>query len=201
MLLNLVNNRSPVRREGGSEKNLDKAGNVIGKIYAFSTLGAIIGTFATGFFLISYMGTRSIVFTMGIILILAAIFSGSLFRTKKMVILFFIIAVPCLWLIFHYLYKPPLQKNTYLYRESDYFTIKLTKTTSSDGKTPLEAMILDNLIHSYVALDNPYHIEGEIHLEEPYLGTRGIKNILKRKGNTCPYSYEEDGHRGKTSSF
>ncbi|MDO9585167.1 MAG: fused MFS/spermidine synthase, partial [Syntrophales bacterium] len=55
----------------------------------------------------------------------------------------------------------PLNNKTYLYKESDYFTIKLTKTTSSDGKTPLEAMILDNLIHSYVSLDNPLHIEYE----------------------------------------
>ncbi|MCX7966580.1 MAG: fused MFS/spermidine synthase [Syntrophorhabdaceae bacterium] len=142
-------------------KNLERAGNVIGKIYAFSTLGAIIGTFATGFFLISYMGTRSIVFTMGIILILAAIFSGSLFKTKKSAALFLIIAIPFLWLIYHYLYRPPLTKNTYFYKESDYFTIKLTKTTSSDGETPLEALILDNLIHSYVSLENPLHIEYE----------------------------------------
>ncbi|MCX7965591.1 MAG: fused MFS/spermidine synthase [Syntrophorhabdaceae bacterium] len=142
-------------------KNLERAGNVIGKIYAFSTLGAIIGTFATGFFLISYMGTRSIVFTMGIILILAAIFSGSLFKTKRSAVLFLIIAIPFLWLIYHYLYRPPLTKNTYLYKESDYFTIKLTKTTSSDGETPLEALILDNLIHSYVSLENPLHIEYE----------------------------------------
>lgn len=32
---------------------LDRSGNVVGKIYAFSTLGSILGTFATGFFLIS----------------------------------------------------------------------------------------------------------------------------------------------------
>src|SRR4030043_2430628 len=29
--------------------NLAKTGNVVGKIYAFSTLGSILGTFATGF--------------------------------------------------------------------------------------------------------------------------------------------------------
>src|SRR4030043_900859 len=40
--------------------NLEKTGNVVGKIYAFSTLGSILGTFATGFFLISWMGTRHI---------------------------------------------------------------------------------------------------------------------------------------------
>src|SRR4030042_3212391 len=35
-------------------KNLEKTGNVVGKIYAFSTLGSILGTFATGIFLISW---------------------------------------------------------------------------------------------------------------------------------------------------
>ena len=142
-------------------KNLDKAGNVIGKIYAFSTLGAIIGTFVTGFFLISWMGTRSIILTMGIILILAAVFSGALFKTKKPAIIFLVIALPCIWGIHYFFYKNPLKGSTYLYRESDYYTIKLTKTTGHDDKTPLEAMVLDNLIHSYVALDNPLHIEYE----------------------------------------
>jgi spermidine synthase len=142
-------------------KSLENAGNVIGKIYAVSTLGAIIGTFATGFLLISWMGTRSIVLAMGIILILLALFSGALFKTRKAVAIFVVIAAPCIWGVYAYAYKIPLRENTYLYKESDYYTIKLMKTTSSDQKTPLHAMVLDNLIHSYVCLDDPLHIEYE----------------------------------------
>jgi len=142
-------------------KKLDNAGNTIGKIYAFSTFGAIIGTFATGFLLISWMGTRSIILTMGVILILAAVFSGALLKTKKSAVLFLVIALPCIWGINHFLFKIPLKDRTYLYKESDYYTIRLTKTTGHDQKTPLEAMVLDNLIHSYVAIGNPYHIEYE----------------------------------------
>jgi spermidine synthase len=142
-------------------KNLDKAGNVIGKIYALSTLGAIIGTFVTGFFLISWMGTRTIIFSMGVILLLAAAFSGSLFKTKKASVLFLIISAPFLWGINTFAYKIPLTDSTYLYKESNYYTIKLNRTLSSDQKTNLQAMILDNLIHSYVSLENPLHIEYE----------------------------------------
>ncbi len=58
-------------------------------------------------------------------------------------------------------YRIPLNDRTYYYKESDYYTIKLTKTTSSDGQTPLEALVLDHLIHSYVNLANPLHIEYE----------------------------------------
>ncbi len=142
-------------------KNLDSAGNVIGKIYAVSTLGAIIGTFATGFLLISWMGTRSIILTMGIILIMAALFSGALFKTRKAIAIFVIIAAPCIWGVYAFAFKIPLRENTYFYKESDYYTIKLMTTTSSDQKTSLKAMVLDNLIHSYVCLEDPLHIEYE----------------------------------------
>ncbi len=142
-------------------KNLDKAGNVIGKIYAFSTLGAIIGTFATGFLLISWMGTRTIILTMGIILILAAVLAGFLFRSKKAAAAFIIVCIPAVWAVQHYFYQVPPREGMYLYRESDYYTIKLLKTKSSDQRTDLEAMVLDNLIHSYVSLKDPYHVEYE----------------------------------------
>jgi len=142
-------------------KNLENAGNVIGKIYAVSTLGAIIGTFATGFFLISFMGTRTIILSMGIILLVVAVLAGDIFRKKVSMAIFVVIAVPSLFFINSYLYAIPASGKTYLYRESDYYTIKLSKTMSSDRKTELEAMVLDNLIHSYVNLKDPKHIEYE----------------------------------------
>ena len=142
-------------------KNLENAGNVIGKIYAISTLGAIIGTFVTGFFLISWMGTRTIILSMGIILLLVALLAGAIFRKKASIAIFVVIAAPGLFFINSYLYAIPASSRTYLYKESDYYTIKLSKTTSSDRKTELEAMVLDNLIHSYVNLKDPKHIEYE----------------------------------------
>src|SRR5512137_2850267 len=79
-------------------KNLEKTGNVVGKIYAFSTLGSILGTFATGFFLISWMGTRTILLTMGVILVVSApIFGGFFFRKKTLgLFLFFILLIALL---------------------------------------------------------------------------------------------------------
>ncbi len=147
-------------------KNLENAGNVIGKIYAVSTLGAIIGTFVTGFFLISWMGTRTIILLIGAVLIFVAILSGSWLKRKASIALFvvlsFVVACPALWAAKGYLHKICLSGGKYYYfNESDYFTIKLSKATSSDEKTQLETLILDNLIHSYVNLDNPLHIEYE----------------------------------------
>lgn len=142
-------------------QNLDRAGNVIGKIYAFSTLGAIAGTFMTGFVLISCMGTRNIILAMGVVLIIAALGSGMLFRTAKTFAVFLVIAFFFITGAYCLADKIPGIERFYYYKESDYYTIKLTKTISTDRKTPLQAMVLDNLIHSYVALDNPLHIEYE----------------------------------------
>ena len=41
--------------------DLERTGGTVGSIYAFSTVGSIFGTFLTGFWLISWLGTRTIV--------------------------------------------------------------------------------------------------------------------------------------------
>jgi len=137
---------------------LEKVGNVVGKIYAVSTLGSIIGTFAAGFFLISWMGTRHIILAMGVILVLTSLAAGSLFRTKKVIgallIPAFLIAGT-----YGFAFKPQLTSDTRYYKESDYYTIKVKDAKSRDGKTPLKALVLDNLVHSYVNLQDPLHIE------------------------------------------
>lgn len=140
-------------------QNLDRVGNVVGKIYAVSTLGSILGTFATGFFLISWMGTRNIILAMGIILILTAVFFGSLFKTKKPAIAFLLFPSFLLLGLYNSAFKPPLHPDTYFYKESDYFTIKLVEIKGSDGETTLEALVLDNLVQSYVSLGNPLFLE------------------------------------------
>ena len=140
--------------------NLSKTGNVVGKIYAFSTLGSIIGTFATGFFLISWMGTRNLLLTMAVILILSALVFGGAFNRKKAVFAVLAVLVPLVWVFYGYAFKPPLDENLYYFKESDYYTIKLSRYETYDGQRA-EALILDNLIHSINVLDNPLHLDYE----------------------------------------
>jgi spermidine synthase len=170
-------------------KNLQKTGNVVGKIYAFSTLGSILGTFATGFFLISWMGTRHILLTMGMILILSALVFGDFFRRKKALSLFFILLslflilplvgfygyaaiypseislsnspIQSLKSLYGYAFKPPLDEETYFFKESDYYTIKLKRSIRGDNGNPLESLVLDHLVHSYTDLSEPLYLEYE----------------------------------------
>lgn len=140
-------------------RNVETAGNIVGKIYAFSTLGSIIGTFAAGFFLISWMGTRHIILVMGAILILTAFASAPLFRTRKITAAFLLLPSFLLWGVYGFAFKPLTDPYTDYYKESDYFTIKVKRATASDRKTPLKALVLDNLTHSYVNLKDQLYIE------------------------------------------
>jgi len=169
--------------------NLEKTGNVVGKIYAFSTLGSILGTFMTGFYLISWMGTRNILFVMGIILIISGFIFGGFFRSKKTLTLFFLFLflsalLPLVGLyvyattnpeefsfstspvesikkMYCYAFEYPLEEETYYFKESDYYTIKLKKNIRGNNGNMLESLVLDHLVHSYTDLEDPFYIEYE----------------------------------------
>ncbi len=142
-------------------KNLDKTGNVVGKIYAFSTLGSILGTFATGFFLISWMGTRTILFTMGVILVLSAFAFGGFFTRKRVLTLIPAVLIPLSVGFYADAFKAPIDEDTYLFKESNYYTIKLKRDMTRSNGEPLEALVLDHLVHSYTDLKDPSYLEYE----------------------------------------
>ena len=159
--------------------NLDKTGNVVGKIYAFSTLGSIIGTFATGFYLISWMGTRNILLTVGMILVLSALIFGGAFIRKKSFAIFLAVFASVVWAFYGYAFKMPLDKNTYYFKESDYYTIKVKKYLTKEGKLWTDALVLDNLIHSINDLNNPQYLDYEyLRIYDEFVGWR-----TNRKGS------------------
>ena len=62
-------------------KSKDKSGAVIGRFYALSTLGSILGTFLGGYYLIAWLGTRTILYAVAGTLAFAAILAAS--QSKK----------------------------------------------------------------------------------------------------------------------
>jgi spermidine synthase/MFS family permease len=63
--------------------DLRQTGSIAGKIYAFSTVGSIVGTFVTGFYLVSAFGTRAIVLGVAVILIGMAFIFGDLLSAAR----------------------------------------------------------------------------------------------------------------------
>ena len=136
---------------------LERSGNVVGKIYAFSTLGSILGTFATGFFLISWMGTRNILLLMSLILIVSSPLFGGAFLKRRVLMILFPILFVSLWAVHDQAFTKQRDDHSYFFKETDYFTIEL-KETEKDGR-PLMSVVLDNLIHSFVDLKDPLHLQ------------------------------------------
>ncbi len=128
-------------------RDLAETGNTVGKIYASGALGSIVGTFATGFVLISWFGTHSIVW--GVALVLLALGLIFLFGSRWRLLLpsALIVAGGAALIVSQGWLRGPCT------RETDYFCIKVHE--EDKGGEPVLVLILDRLVHSYTSLNDP----------------------------------------------
>lgn len=135
-----------------SLQDLSKSGNLIGRIYAMSALGSIFGTFLTGFYLIQWFGTRSILLGTGILLIMLGILLGQ--WTSRSTRAAGIAAMVGILVASSILLTPAKSvMASPCYRETNYFCIRVREDVR-DGTT-YQVLTLDRLVHSYTAIDNP----------------------------------------------
>jgi spermidine synthase len=147
--------------------DLRQTGSIAGKIYAFSTVGSIVGTFLTGFYLVSLFGTRTIVLGVSIILIGMAFVFGDLVGRKKgtaevATATAVILAVLVFWInpAYAFTIDRPNALDGGCYKETNYYCIKVTGVNPSDaGGHDVRELVLDHLIHSYNALDDPTYLK------------------------------------------
>lgn len=135
--------------------DVGKTGGVVGTIYAFSTVGSIIGTFFTGYFFILWFGTRTVVWLVAAILIITGILSWFLWRVPERwkpsptnLVTWIVVVVVILGAVTVYQFSEAWQE-VYT-KESNYYAIKVS--TENGNK---KVLILDHLVHSYVYPDNP----------------------------------------------
>lgn len=128
-------------------RDLTKTGLTVGKIYAAGTAGSIVGTFATGFILISWFGTHTIIWGVATVLMALGLLFSLLRQWRSMLVVLLLIGSGSI-LAFNqgWLRGPCL-------RETNYFCIKI-KEQEKDGKF-VRVLILDRLVHSYTSLDDP----------------------------------------------
>jgi predicted membrane-bound spermidine synthase len=166
-------------------RDLDTAGRTVGKIYAFSTLGSIVGTFVTGFWLVAAFGTRSTLIGTGVVLIATALLLGDLLGKRGRVYSVLVIGSGA---VFAYSQqKPPLPPyhdpvlhagiGIVHFEESQYFTIRVERTVREDNGSTINALHLDHLVHSY---SDPHDLA---YLEYDYLRTfmHVVRDVAKRR--------------------
>ena len=132
--------------------DVDGAGATAGRVYAWSTAGAIAGTFATGYVLISGLGMFR---TILLVALLPGLLTPLLVRVHETRALLYGLSV-----IFGGVVTGVLMVGGYLQsieRETNYYTIRVEDWTMADG-IAVKALQLDMLTHSCVKLDDPTYI-------------------------------------------
>jgi spermidine synthase len=130
-----------------SVQDLSKTGRTVGRIYAAGAAGSIIGTFATGFFLISWFGTHTIVWGVSLLLILLGLVLLLSSRWLWAVPAALLVAGVSLLILRPDLHESPCD------RETNYFCIAV-RDQERNGE-PVRVLILDRLVHSYNSLKDP----------------------------------------------
>ncbi len=167
-----------------------KVGATIGSVYAWATVGSIVGTLVTGFWLIAKIGAQAVVLT--VVVGLAAI-GLAMGRRKWVHAIWVVLMVGVFWMgksdtafAKDWGYTLGLREyEEYFYnRDSDYQYIKVYEEKSGkDKKRELRVLALDYLIHGYVDPKDPTHFEYDY--EKIY------RDVARRvaKGKSAPASF------------
>ncbi|NJM41821.1 MAG: fused MFS/spermidine synthase [Anaerolineae bacterium] len=129
-------------------KDLSHTGDFMGRIYAASTIGSIVGTFATGYWLISLFGTRPVLLGVGGVLVLMGVWLGQWTRQPVWPVLASVAVVAALVAV---PFNNLLPRTCLV--ESNYYCIKV-RDEVSNGIT-YKVLSLDHLVHSYNVIEDP----------------------------------------------
>lgn len=128
-------------------RDLEKTGSTVGQIYAAGAAGSIVGTFITGFFLISWLGTYTVIWGTGMVLLGLGLLLLLGRRWPWLLVSFLLLvagttaAVRLNWL------KGPCSS------ETNYYCIRVLED-ERDGERVYK-LILDRLVHSYTFVEYP----------------------------------------------
>jgi len=132
-------------------KDLEATGTIVGRLSAFATTGALVGTFGTGFFLVTWAPTRVIVAGTGIVLmVLGVLVAGWLRRAIDTT------AICALTVVAAGAGAAALAVTGPCTTESAYFCIRVIEDPpGSSGRL----LMLDDVMHSFVDLQDPKRLD------------------------------------------
>jgi spermidine synthase len=133
--------------------DLRRAGRTAGRLYACSTAGAIVGTFATGWVLVALLGVHRLLFLIGIVLIVLAFVAGRFERR----LLYWLPATLVTLVAVRGLNRMDKLRSPNTC-ETNYYAINVYDDKDTVNGQPIKVLVLDNLRHSMVDLDNPSYL-------------------------------------------
>jgi spermidine synthase len=142
-------------------------GSTVGSVYAAGAAGSIVGTFLTGYVLVGFLGTKTVIVGIAAGLALLSLVLGLGLRRSPtgfllgwlgwVVLVGSAATAPWEWAV-HWGHFFGLRFDTSEYHfqeESSYFGIQVYDAEEMDNT---RILALDHLVHSYVTLDDPTHM-------------------------------------------
>lgn len=131
-------------------RDLDHTGDVVGRLSAWGTGGAIVGTFLAGFVLVAFAAVSTLIVSIGLVLAVAGIAFWFTNRPQPRGLVASAGALLALSLGAHVVADHPCDV------QSSYYCIAIDV---DDDRPSGRVLVLDDLRHSYVDLDDPTHLE------------------------------------------
>ena len=117
-----------------------RTGHVVGMMHALAALGSIVGTFATGYLLVQYFGTRAVIVATGVVLGLLAM--AFLLRARWTLLALVVLTLAVTgWTQARGGFLQPCD------RESNYFCIRVVDMSADVPFGRARGMVLDHLLH------------------------------------------------------
>lgn len=163
----------PILATGATRGELN-TGMIYGSLSGASSLGSILGVFLTGFFLISFFGTKNILFilalVMGTLSILLAVLNLKISKESKVILKVSLAVAGLMYLVSNMvLEKPP----TLLYSaDSNYYHIRVMNLSRNE-LNDTRALVLDADTHSYATKEIMEELYSNVF---PVLGILADKN-------------------------
>lgn len=128
--------------------DISESGARFGSLYAWSSIGNVVGLIAGGFFLITWIGTKNLLTAVAILLVALGLYIGrghALWKNRVafIVFLFFLGGVFL-----------PSQCQV----ETNYYCIRISESTDENTEEPNYTLKLDHLVHSYVKPSDPANL-------------------------------------------
>ena len=136
------------------------AGRVAGRVYAWSTTGAIAGTFAAGYVLVSTLGVKPTLLFVTLLLTATSLAVAPLWR-HNLLLYFLSVVLGGVTGGTILLFWTGADPDTVVTVETNYYTIKVTKDSAiadPDGTPRGLKLALDHLVHSTVDPTDPRYI-------------------------------------------
>ena len=161
----------------------ERAGHIVGRMNALAALGSIVGTFLAGYWLIQYFGTRAIIISTAIALLVLSLPFLRKAIVKSFIGIFVVTGVLLTMTSLRDGFAEPCD------RESAYFCIRVINAADMTPYGEARGLVLDHLIHGINhARDPQLLVSPYVHLMDEL-----IRLQLKDKAATANYFFSGGG--------